>query len=219
MKISFRIALGVSLLIPVMAVSIVTAHEDDVAATTSTTTSTTEKKVENPDEKLTIQQRLEKRKTEMNIKQLPNAEKLKITSKCKASQGVISSVKGRVTGIITSRDNTYGELTERLTKLNDKLKSQGADTTQLQAQITVLTAKIETFHNDLDTYQLAVSDLSTMDCTADPAAFKASLESARKARDKVRADANDIRIYVKDTIKPTLQAVRKQLEANKESDN
>lgn len=167
------------------------------------------------DDKAGLQQRLEKRKTEFNIKQVTNVEKLRIQQKCKASQGNLSSLKGRITGIDTSRENVYRALNERLTKLAERLKTAGADTTELQTEIDALNTKIEVFKADLVTYKSAVSDLAVMDCAADPVAFKASLEAARAARTKVAADASDIKKYVNDTIKPTLKQIRTQLAGDK----
>ena len=99
-----------------------------------------------------------------------------------------------------------------LNKLQTKLSGQGVDTTQLAAEITALKEKIDTFNNDLGAYRETLSDIANMDCEADPSAFKASLDQARESLKKVHADAVDIRTYVKDTIKPTLQTIRSGLE-------
>ena len=58
-----------------------------------------------------------------------------------------------------------------------------------------------------------------MDCVTDPTGFKASLETARTARQKVATDATDIRTYVTGTIKPTLAKLRQQLETSKQGSN
>lgn len=166
-------------------------------------------------DKALLQERLEKRKTELNIKQITATEKTRIQQKCKASQGSLSSLKGRLTGIDTSRTNVYSALTDRFTKLVDRLKLAGADTSELEAELGTLSTKIETFKTDLETYKLAVSDLAGMDCTTDPVAFKASLEAARAARVKVKSDTTEIKNYLSDTIKPTLKTIRDQLATNK----
>ncbi len=168
-----------------------------------------------PEDKAALLQRLEKRKAELNIKQVTNVEKLKIQQKCKASQGSLSSIKGRITGIETSRTNVYRALTERLDKLTERIRIAGPDTTELQVALDALDVKIDLFKSDLETYISAVSDLTAMDCAADPVAFKASLEAARAARAKVAADALDIKKYVNDTIKPALSQLRDKLDDSK----
>jgi chromosome segregation ATPase len=166
------------------------------------------------DDSASLQKRLDNRKNELKVK-LTAVEQQKIQLKCKASQGNISSLKGRINGIETSRTNVHRELVDRLTKLGDKVKAQNVDITELQKEIDALKSQISTFDTDLAAYKQAVSDLTAMDCAKDPTAFKASLLAARAAHDKVAIDAKNIRSYVNDTIKPTLQQLRKQLEDKK----
>lgn len=212
MKSRFRALLIAATMVPLLFFSSVAAVEG--SSTDSNTSNTTTQSSQTDDDKLTVQQRLDKRKAELKIK-LTALEQSRIKLKCKASQGLLSSLSGRIKGIETSRNNVYKELTDRLTDLTSKLKNQGVDTTELNTEIDALNAKIATFKTDLDAYKLAVSDLSGMDCASDPTAFKSSLLAARSAHDKVTADALAVRNYVNETIKPTLQKIRQQLEQTK----
>lgn len=206
MRTRLRVLLSAILVIPILFGSSVAAVEGSTTTTTTNTTST-----QTSDDKLTPQQRLDKRKAEMKLK-LTTVEQNRIKSKCMAAQGLLSSIDGRVKGIETSRANVYKELIDRLTDLSTKLKNQGVDTTELNTEITALNAKIATFKTDLAAYKLAVSDLAGMDCKTDPVAFKSSLEAARADKLKVAADALAIRDYVTKTIKPTLVSLRQQVE-------
>lgn len=167
---------------------------------------------------LTAQQKAElkllvdKRKADMKIK-LSTAEKKRLQSRCKNSQGSLSSLQGRIAGIKTSREQVYDNLTTRLTTLSEKLKSHDIDTATLDSQVIALQERIVTFKADLTAYELAIGDTATMDCASDPEAFKASLETTRAAREKVNIDGNGIRTYVNDTIKVTLKQLREQLAA------
>lgn len=178
---------------------------------TKTNTGTTAPK---PDaEKLkALQERLAKRKAELKIR-LTNAEKLRLQSKCQASQGHVSSLKGRIQGIETSRAQVYSNMTDRLTKLSEKLKNKEADTAALDLAITELKTRIETFNTTLATYKLGVTDLAEMDCKTDPDGFKASLEASRTSQEQVSKDGKAIRAYVNDTIKPLLKTIRSELES------
>lgn len=170
-------------------------------------------------EELRLQQaRLEQRKAEIKLK-LSNAEKLNIQNKCKAAQGLVSSVKGRAKGIETSRSEVYGNIVAHITELSTKLKNKNADTVALNADIAALQAKIATFNTDLATYKQAVIDLADMDCKTDPDGFKASLQAARTALEAVNKDSAAVRSYVKDTIKPELAKLRAALEAAKTGGN
>lgn len=168
-------------------------------------------------QKTELAKRLSDRKTELKTK-LTVAETAKIKGKCTTSQGVISSLGQRIKGIETSRTEVYNNVIDNLTKLSTKLKAKNIDTTTLDTEITTLKAKVATFNTDLTAYKQAVTDLKNMDCVTDPTAFKASLEAARTAREKVSKDAADIRTYLKDTVKVTLKDLRSQVEA-KESTN
>lgn len=161
-----------------------------------------------------LKKRLEERKARLKTK-LTILEQNRLQNRCQNSQGKFSSLNGRIKGIETSRTQVYGALIDRLTALESRLETHGADTTKLQADIDALKAKIETFNTDLAAYKQTVADLAAMDCKADPAGFKASLETARAALQKVKQDAADIRTYVNETVKVTLKDIRSQLEGTK----
>lgn len=210
-----KLLFGTLLVVPLLAFGSVAAHEGD-DTTTQTDTSTNEVKTGN--EGLTLQERLDKYKAAVQ-KRLDNAEKARLKLRCKASQGHVSSLEGRIKGLETSRQHVYENTTSRLTSLSDKLKAKGVDTTEYDTQIAELKTKIETFNTDLAKYHEAVSDLSQMDCTADPDAFKAALETARTLRSQVVDDGQAIRDYLSNTIKPTLKAIRQQLEQKTEGED
>lgn len=162
------------------------------------------------EEKKALQERLTKRKAELKVR-LTNAEKQRLQARCKNANGPISSLSGRIKGIETSRTQVYENLVDRLTKLSTKLQDRNLDTTEFDAEIAELQEKITTFQTDLTAYKEAVSDLGSMDCAADVEAFKASLEAARSAREKLKMDVVGIKAYVNDTIKPTLKSIRDQI--------
>jgi hypothetical protein len=167
--------------------------------------------------KKTLEERIAERKAKLEEK-LTALQEARLKNRCKSAQGKINQVENRINGIKTSRGKIYGNLTDRLKKLVEKLKLADVDTTKLESQITELETKITAFNTAVTDYETAVSDLVAMDCEADPEAFKASLEEARTLRETVVTAAKDIRMYVKETIKPTLQTIRKELEAEKEKE-
>lgn len=191
--------------LPVITTSFVQAIEENQTAETSTTqTLTPEAK------KQTLADRIAEHKAAVKAK-ITNAQKLRLKAKCKASQGKVSSVTGRIKGLETSRAQVYKNITNRLNKLSEKLKEKGIDTTKLNTDITVLQEKIDTFNTDLAEFKQTVSDLSAMDCEADPEGFNAALVAARTARQQVHTDGLDVRVYLNDTIKPLLKTIRAEL--------
>lgn len=202
------IALGLSSLfaLPIILTSVALAQEGGTPPPNKPTA----------EELKALTDRVQKRKTELKTR-LSAGEKQRLLGKCKASQGLISSVSGRVKGIETSRSKVYTNLVNRLTDLSTKLQNRGADTTELDASIDQLKTLIETFTTDLATYKQPLEDLVKGDCQADLEGFKASLESARATQTKVGEDGKAIRSHLSDVIKPLLKTIREQLEAQAEA--
>lgn len=188
------------LLLPV----VVLAHEEDETVAQTQTTKTPEQLATER------QERVQKRKTELKIAQT-NAQKQRLTGRCKAAQTLVGVLNGRVKGVQTVRSDAYGRITGQLDDLLVKLQAKGANTTELQTAITTLKDHIHTFTDDLADYQQAVNDTAEIDCVADPDGFKASLETARSLKTKLKEDGTVIRAYLKETIKPLLQTIRAQL--------
>lgn len=172
--------------------------------TTVTPTTPTE------DDNAKLNDRIQKRKTELKTK-LTTAQQKRVQSKCKNAQGILKNNTTRANTVDKNRKNIHANMVERLTSLETKLAAKELDTTAFKAQITALEAKVETFNTDMTVYLQAVADTSQLDCAADPVAFKASLDASRTALQKVRTDAVDIRTHVINNVKPELLKLRTQL--------
>ncbi len=194
-----------SLLVPLLIVGVARANEASNASSDSTSSSTT------TTPSTTLEDRVKSHEDAIKVK-LTAADEARMKLRCKAAQGVVSSVTGRVKGIETSRNQVYGNVVDQLTTLSAKLKAKNVDTTELNNEITTLKTKVTTYKTDLTTYKQAITDLSAINCTSDPTAFKATLEAARTSLLKVGTDIKDIRTYITGTIKPTLTKIHDQLE-------
>ncbi|HSX27616.1 MAG TPA: hypothetical protein VLG25_02440 [Patescibacteria group bacterium] len=205
MKRKTRFILSLAVILPMLTVGVAWADEG-----TNTTTSSDQETG-----KTTMSERIESHKTAFKTR-LSTLQQANIKAKCKNAQGIVKSTSVRIKGVETSRKQVYTNLVNRLTKMSTQLKDQGLDTTTLDSQIDELKTKIATFETDMSSYQQAISDLQEMNCMADPTGFKASLEAARTARAQVLSDSVAIKDYVKNTIKPTLEDLHKQLESQEE---
>ncbi len=189
---------------------------DPVKTTQTTEQSTTPKTSEqnSTDLKARLDQRKEIFKT-----RLTTTQKIRIQSRCKNSQGLLSSLEGRIKGVETSREKVYSNAVGHLTDLSTKLQEKGLDTSALDAHIETLKGKIELFNTDLKNYKQAVIDLAAMDCATEPDGFKASLDEARSLRQKLYDTGKDIKAFIKDTIKPALGELRSQIKTQTESND
>lgn len=216
-----HIILMISLLLitPLIAVGSLGAVANEDGSTSSrpaegevTVTNTPEQPGEATD-KAKIEERVEKRRKDRNFR-IPFAEQVKVKERCKNSQGKLSSLSGRIKGIETSRTKRHANLLDRLNKVAETLKQKDIDTAELEAQITVLKTHFTGFDSELAAYKLVVSDLALMDCQPSPVGFRASLEVARESRTKTLQSSQAVKVYLRSTIKPTLQQLRSQVNAS-----
>lgn len=230
MNIRIKHLFGAGLLTAVLFVAPVAAHEGEADRPVSSPSSgvaarqtsndsqvvaqatTSESELPSEEEKTTtLEDRIAKRKAEQKLK-LTTAEQTKLKGKCVAAQAVLKGVNEKVSNNAANHSKKFTDLSKKLTSLSAKLKAQGLDTTKLDSEITELNAKITAYKTNLASYKLTISDLTKVGCAQDPAAFKASLQTARTLKEKVKTEVSDIRTYVNGTIKPTIVELRQQLE-------
>lgn len=191
----------------------VLAQTDEGAEENTVTTQQTATAEEEANVQAELNARLEKRKADRNTR-LDFARQARLKNRCKAAQGGLSNISGRIKGLETSRSKVYENLVVRLDKLSERLKTNNLDTAELDRQLAELNNLVETFDTNLAEYSQSAADLAIMDCVADPVAFQASLETAREARALSSENAKAIKAYLANTIKPTLQQLKQQFAQN-----
>ena len=146
---------------------------------------------------------------------LTAAAKTRITERCLAAQAVVKTKITNNSNAATARTAAYNKIVENLEGVVAKVAADApsVDTAELQANITVLQTKIAAFTTANTTYQQSLTDLSVLDCKTDPTAFKAALEAARTDQQAVLTSAKDIRTYLTDTVKLTLQELKTKLDS------
>lgn len=127
---------------------------------------------------------------------------------------VETKVKARVNhdnSLESAHSQQYSKLVTRLTDLISRAKAAGYDTTDLEANLATLKDKIATFTTDKAAYIAALKTSQTYVCGKSEGEFKDAIVGARTELAAVFADAKDIESYVKETIKPTVLALKKEL--------
>lgn len=188
-----------------------TSNADDTS--TQNTTTETETEAVKTERTNRIKKEIETQKVRLGA-----AEKKKIQTSCTAAQGKVAAVANRLNGVETSRTEVHQNILNRLNTAVAKLKEKGVDTTTLEADVATLSTKIDTFNTDLATYKQSITDLKAMDCKTNPEGFKAALLTARTNLEKVRTDADAVHAYLKDTIRPLLTELKKQLETTQQTE-
>lgn len=153
----------------------------------------------------TMEQRLSARRAKV---QLSAADKATIAAKCGLAQTAIGDRKTKDSKASAIRLQSYNELVKRLTFLVDNLSSQGNDASQLLNAESYFVASINNYLTNAQKYKVAMDDLVIMDCSSDPAGFKATLEEARKMRAQLGADVATVKnnlVNLKDNLSKSRQ--------------
>lgn len=135
----------------------------------------------------------------------------RIETRCLAVQTNIATLGQRLNNVQTKREQVYGGLLDKLTSLSSRLQNQAFNTEDLDANVSTLDAKIAKYKTTMKAYTQAVDDMTKIDCTEDPTSFTGALEEARTKHAELITQVRDIREYVINTIKPTLQQIKQAL--------
>ncbi len=128
-----------------------------------------------------------------------------------ACSRITSRVDARVSKYSTYSADVDAQLLKIETRLNEvsaKLKTNGADTTTLDAQIKVLIEKKTLLRTDKAAFIAKLTESKQFACGASQGQFKTTLEAARVLHQKVMADRRDIKTYIDGTLKVTLQNLK-----------
>lgn len=143
--------------------------------------------------------------------ELSRAEQERIRLRCSVAQTSIKNLQGRIGDVQTKRLNAYDSILSSLNGLLSRLDAQAFESSDLQTDVDELSSKVSAFRQTLSSYKQAVDDMVIIDCAQDPTTFQAALQSARQNHQNIMIETGEIRTYINNTIKPTLQAIRIQL--------
>lgn len=193
-----------------------TPSSDDDTATTQDTTTTTEDAAKKAAE---LKKRMEENKAKLKTR-VDEATKRRITAKCKPAQNLVKGAETSANAVSENRAKAYAKISEKVDALIVKLKAADISTTNLETVHASAKQKAEALSTSLEAYEQTLADLRAMDCVADPTAFAATLEQARKERAALKVQANELRTYISTTLKEAINKIKSELEAKKaESDD
>lgn len=147
-------------------------------------------------------------------------------SKEKMAQDKCTNIETKIATRINRYENNgemfqtiYENMQARLTRLVERLKSAGADTTQLESDIATLNTKIEKLKSDQATFMTTLKDSQTFACGKSEGEFKAKIDGARQVPEVLKKDRQDIKDFFQTTIKADLQSIRQLLADQKAPEN
>lgn len=106
------------------------------------------------------------------------------------------------------RVKVFMTIKERVQERITKLKARGVNVTTVEANLVTLQTKIDKLNADHAAYLEKLKATRAFVCGQSQGEFKAALEAARDAQKVVFADAKDLIAFIKDTLKPNLEALK-----------
>lgn len=158
-----------------------------------------------------FQQRLAQRKQERRI-QLDERQQRRLDQRCTRAQQQIRSLQQSTAQLADKRNRVYShQIDGKLWVIIGMLKIAGKDTFRLEQQLAEFATKAEGFKTVMGYYTQTLDDIAVINCQADVVGFKALLDTARLYHGNLRTRSADIRSYVVDQIKPTLNNFAREL--------
>ena len=148
---------------------------------------------------------------------LTEAQTKRLTNKCKSAQGLVTSYHAKLNNVIANRKKVYMEIGDKLDSLITKLQNAGIDTTKLETARDDIKSEAQALSDSLDSYDIVLSDLESMDCESDPEGFKAALEDARDLQNKLREQATEFRRFATTELREIIKELRSELELKQQS--
>ncbi|MDQ2973378.1 MAG: hypothetical protein M3Q79_02765 [bacterium] len=146
-------------------------------------------------------------------KVLSALERQRIVGRCKPAQNVIVAYTKKVDNFETSRKKVYGNVTDRLNSLANKLTEMGytEEALVVQAKQLEFQQKVDEVYASIDDFQQALVDLGEVNCTENPDAFQAVLDTSRSYRVAINEKTKAVREYYSQDLVKALSEIKSKL--------
>mgnify|MGYP000331871394 CR=1 FL=1 len=144
---------------------------------------------------------------------LEEVKSKRISERCKAAQGKVTSLKARVNKVVANRRKVYLEIGQKFDTLITRLKTANVDTTKLETAREDIKTELAKLEDSMTNYENVLSDIESMDCVSDPSGFQAALDEARVLQKDLREQAQSFRDFVSTELKQLIQEAKQNLEA------
>lgn len=159
----------------------------------------------------TIDQRLAQRKAERNVV-LAEKDSVRLQTTCVSAQTKIRALQQKNDAATANRLKIYQQIDAKLWIMIGKLKVAEKDTFGLEKQRATLAEKTSVFQQTSAAYKQALDDAAVVNCKADPAGFKALVDTSRIYRTQVRDQTKGIFNYITNDVKQSLSTYANDLQ-------
>lgn len=165
-----------------------------------------------------FEQRLAQRKNERKVS-LDEQEQKRLVGQCTRAQTELRKVQTDTRHLASRRTDTYRSIDAKLWVAVGKLKLGGVDTFKLERHRASYIQNVDTFHALMQEYRQVLDDSVVINCGADPAGFKALLETARLYHKQLTSQSATIRNLIVNDIKGTLTEHSVELQPKSAGEN
>ncbi len=164
-------------------------------------------------------ERIEAHQEKMEERKEAHEEKMEERKehKCERIENRIRTRLNRYENNQSTHQKVFSRLVERLERLSEVLKSKGRDVETLNSFIAVLKTKVDELDALHADFIAELKETQAQACGDSEGEFRKQLGEARKVIPEVREKISEIREYYRDTIRPEILKLAKQLDNEDDS--
>jgi len=116
------------------------------------------------------------------------------------------------------KETVYANLLTKISEIITRLKDKGYDVSKIETDLTTLTTKIEKYWTDRKAVTDTLESSKSSVCSEPNTQFRETLKQSKDLFEVVKTDIKDIRLFVSQTIRSDIQALKSQ-KVDKSVDN
>lgn len=170
-----------------------------------------QERVQNAEERAAqIQEQAQERQAEAEVRRQETQERV-----CQITEQRIQNQIRRYDIIRENHQRRNQRVVTRLNEIMLRLESDGIDVTSLRESIQGLQATVDSFEVSAQDYINLLIESENFACGESEGEFLSRIQSARELAPQIRGNVLSIREYFQTEIRPELEAIRTQLEAQR----
>lgn len=158
-----------------------------------------------------IEERVKLRIAEQNLN-LSQKDITRYTGKCIGSQAKVREIQSKLGSVSDKRLNTYEAIDAKLWVIIGKLKLADKDTFKLESQRAEYAKKVAVLSNTMNQYKQVIDDTVVINCQSDIKGYMSLVATARLYHEAIRKQTEEIKGYVVNDVKASLQAFASELQ-------
>lgn len=138
-----------------------------------------------------------------------------LQKRCETHEQVLTQYQSRFEKNAQGYSARFQNVHDKMTQLTERLSANAdLDTTQLQANLATLQEMITDFAAKQPEFQAQLSTMQSAACSDGETEYRTAMQGAQNTFRSMRSEAEQIRLFIQNTIRPELVMLRQQLESS-----